>query len=47
MDLVRQFSTPLLVDGGRWIHVIVQVPVGTATASQVFRGDVSIAGYFE
>ena len=29
-----------VVDGGRFLHVIVQVPVGTATGSQVIRGDV-------
>jgi hypothetical protein len=46
-DIVRSFATPMVVDGGRFLHVIVQVPVGTATASQVIRGDVQIDGYFE
>lgn len=47
-DLVRDFSqAPLVVDSGRFFHVIVQVPVGTATVSQVIRGDVTVAGYFE
>jgi hypothetical protein len=45
--LYMQFDTPLVVDGGRFFHVILQVPVGTATASQVIRGDVVINGYFE
>lgn len=47
-DIVRDFSqAPLTVESGRFLHVIVQVPVGTATASQIIRGDVTIMGYFE
>lgn len=46
-DIVRQFGTPLVVDGGRFFHVIVRVPVGTATASQLIRGAVVANGYFE
>lgn len=46
-DIVRTFSPPLVAEPGRFIHVIVQVPVGTATASQVIRGDVMLSGYFE
>lgn len=46
-DIVRAFDPPLIVDSGRFFHVIVQVPVGTATGSQVIRGDVTVTGYFE
>jgi hypothetical protein len=46
-DLVRTFDPPVVVQSSRFFHVIVQVPVGTATASQVIRGDVMINGYFE
>ena len=47
-DIVRDFSkAPLVVDSARFLHIIVQVPVGTATASQVIRGDVTVMGYFE
>lgn len=46
-DISRIFPTPLVVDGGRYVHVIVQVPVGTATGSQVTRGTVQINGYME
>lgn len=46
-DLIRNFDPPLIVDGGRFLHVILEVPLGTATASQVFRGDVQLNGYFE
>lgn len=41
-------GTPLgVVESGRFLHVILQVPVGTATASQVIRGTVLVRGYFE
>lgn len=47
-DISRNFiSAPLVVDAGRYLHVIVQVPVGLATGSQVIRGDVIVTGYFE
>jgi hypothetical protein len=46
-DLDVQFQTPLITNGGRILHVIVRVPVGTATASQVIQGSVMINGYFE
>lgn len=46
-DLRRDFNLPLVVDSGRYLHVIVQIPVGTATISQVIRGDVAITGFFE
>lgn len=46
-ELVRRFSTPLVVDSGRFLHVILAVPSGAATASLVFRGDVFIDGVFK
>lgn len=46
-DIVRVFTPPLVVDGGRFLHVILQVPNGAATASLIFRGDVMLQGYFE
>lgn len=47
VDITRRFDTPLVVDGGRFLHVIIQIPAGLATASQVLRGDVVINGCFE
>lgn len=41
------FDPPLVVDSQRFFHIILQVPVGTATASQVFRGVAGVTGYFE
>lgn len=38
----------IIVDSGRFLHVILQIPVGAATASQVIRGCVAFPGaYFE
>lgn len=35
------------VDSARFFHVIIQIYAGTATASQVIRGDCYVGGYFE
>ncbi len=40
------FATPEVVESGRFLHVILKVPVGTATASQIIRGNVQIRGRF-
>jgi len=40
-------DAPLYVEAGTFVHIILQMPVGTATASQVIRGTVFINGYFE
>jgi hypothetical protein len=45
--IVHTFSTPVVVDSARFFHVILQVPIGTATATEVIRGDVMVEGYFE
>lgn len=47
IDIYRQFPNPLVADGGRYVHIILQIPVGTNTANQIIRGDVQINGYFE
>lgn len=46
-DITRRFDVPLVVDSGRFLHVILQVPAGLATSSQVFRGDVFLNAYLE
>lgn len=46
-DVNRTFDPPLKVPAASIFHVIVQVPVGTATGSQVIRGDVLVNGWFE
>lgn len=47
-DIGRRFDpTKAVIDSGRFVHVILQIPNGAATANLVFRGDVMINGYFE
>lgn len=46
-EIYIQFETPLVCDSGRYIHVIMQLPIGTATVSQIIRGDIMFNGYFE
>lgn len=40
-------DAPLYVAAGTFFHVILKMPVATATASQIIRGTVMINGYFE
>lgn len=40
------FITGERVGSGRYIHVILNMPIGTATASQIIRGQVLIKGRF-
>jgi hypothetical protein len=42
----RIFGALPIVEPGRFMHIFFRVPVGTATASQVLRGSISINGYF-
>lgn len=45
---VISYPVDIVIQSGRFLHVIVQIPVGAATASQVFRGVVAFPGaYFE
>lgn len=47
-DLAVDFGdSPLIVDSARFFHIILQMPVATATATQVIRGTVTVSGYFE
>jgi len=43
----KQFTTPLVCPSGRFVHVILRMPVATATATEIFQGLVNIEGYFE
>jgi hypothetical protein len=40
------FTTPEVVESGRFLHLILTLPVGTATASQILRGTVLVKGRF-
>lgn len=46
-DIAVSFETPLMAEAGSFVHVILRMPVGTATAAQVMRGNVAVKGYFE
>lgn len=46
--VVGDGRTPLgIVESGRFLHGIVQIPVGTATVSETIRGVFLFMGYFE
>lgn len=45
-EVYRKFSSPLVVDSGRYVHIVAQETVGALTANTV-RGIVFISGYFE
>jgi hypothetical protein len=41
------FEPPLVVEPNRFFHIIMQAFLGTATATEIFRGDAFVHGYFE
>lgn len=41
------FDAPLVVEPGCYFHVILRIPVGTATATETFRGAVGVNAYWE
>ena len=43
----KQFKTPIKVGSNRYVHLILRMPVGTATASQIIAGMANFEGYFE
>lgn len=45
--LDKNFDIPLVVNSGEYLHVILKMPLGTATASQVIRGIVGFNAYWE
>lgn len=46
-NLSVDFRQPLSVNAGNYLHVILKIPVGTATASQIVRGVVTINATWE
>ena len=46
-DLSVDFRQPLSVNAGNYLHVILKMPVATATASQIVRGVVAINATWE
>jgi len=46
-EISRSYNPPLVVDSGRYFHVILRIPDGAATLNLVYRGIVSVHGFFE
>jgi hypothetical protein len=46
-DVVWQPQSEIVVMPGRFLSVILKMPLATATATEIFRGTVSLDGYFE
>lgn len=42
-----KLDAPIVVNSGEYLHIIVKMPLGTATASQIIRGVVGVNGFFE
>ena len=40
-------DAPLVVEPGTYFHIILRIPYGTATATELFRGQVGINAYWE
>jgi hypothetical protein len=45
--LSKVFKQPLPINAGNFFHVILKMPVGTATASQIIRGVIGIDATWE
>lgn len=39
--------TPYMVEPGSFFHLILRIPVGTATVSQIVRGSAQVKGFFD
>ena len=46
-DLDVQFPVPLMCEPGLFVHIILNCPIGTVTASQQIMGSVAVNGFFE
>jgi len=45
-QIQKTFQSPLVANAGEFVHIILKVPFGTATATETFRGMVGIEGYW-
>lgn len=46
-DIVQSFRAPMIIDAGRYLHVILRIPNGAGTAALLYRGGVFIDAQFE
>ena len=42
-----KFDAPLMVEAGTYFHIILKIPIGTATSTELFRGTIMINSYAE
>lgn len=42
-----KFTSPLMVEAGSYCHIILKMPIATATATEIIRGLVTVIGYWE
>lgn len=45
--IVCNLDAPLVVEPGTYLHIILKMPIGTATATETFRGNVGVNAYWE
>lgn len=45
--IIFESRVPIIVEAGTYMHLILKMPIGNATASLVYRGNATINGYFE
>lgn len=46
-DIYRRFEVPMIVDAGRWFHVILRIPNGAATVSLLYSGGIFVDAQHE
>lgn len=46
-NLIYAPRTPIVVQPGRYFHLILRVPLGNATPNQTIRGFVTLSGFFQ
>ena len=39
--------TPIVVNSGKYLHIILRIPIANATTNQIIRGSCTVEGYFE
>jgi hypothetical protein len=47
VPVVANWTAPLCANAGEFVHVLLKMPIGTATATEIFRGTVRIEAYWE
>lgn len=44
----RRFDeSPIVCEAGRFFDIVLRMPIGTATATEVFQGQITVHGFFE